>query len=175
MSGAEKMIRAGASTGRVVGVREQVGCVRSDQGPKGSEPWDSQCDLRRSLGIFGGDPVAVMLQIDRALAAQRYRGTWYGREPRVEVPVADVRSGKVPAGKVESAMYTNGSGLAITLQPGRSGERQLFVSTTPRSSYFEQSGGEDWESVVPRGSTIKEPLVAVELRVPHFISRPLGQ
>jgi hypothetical protein len=171
MVGAEQVIRSGSARGRVAGVLEQVGCVQSDQGPKGSEPWDSQCDLRRSLGIFGADPVALMLRIEEALAKQQYRGTWYG-PARTELRVADIRSGRVAASEVESASFANGNGLVINVQPGRAGQRQLFLTTSPRANYFDRSEGEDWELAVPRASVIKDPLVAVEILYSPFISRP---
>jgi hypothetical protein len=174
MTAVERAVQTASGGTRVIGVREDVGCVLGNKGPKGQEDvWDSECDLRRSLGIFATDPVRAMLEIDKALVELGYRGTWYARNRRAQLDPADVRRGNTPQDEVSSATYADSGGLAVTLQVGRTGERQLFLTTSPRPGYFNQSEGQDWGSVVPRGTAITEPLVAVELRIPHFIRRPI--
>jgi hypothetical protein len=174
MTEVERSVQSAAGGTRVVGVREDVGCVLGNKGPKGQEDvWDSQCDLRRSLGIFATNPVRAMLEIDKVLVKLGYRGTWYARHRSAQLDPAAVRRGTTPQDEVSSAIYANSGGLAVSLQVGRTGERQLFLTTSPRPGYFNQSEGQDWESVVPRGTAITEPLVAVELRIPHFIKRPI--
>jgi len=174
MTEVERSVQSAAGGTRVVGVREDVGCTQGNKGPKGQEDvWDSQCDLRRSLGIFATDPVRALLEIDTVLVKRGYKGTWYARHRRAQLDPAAVRRGTTPKDEVSSAIYTNSGGLVVTLQVGRTGERQLFLTTSPRSSYFYQSEGQDWGSVVPSGTAITEPLVAVELGISPFISRPI--
>lgn len=162
-------VRAAAPEARVVGVQEELGCVRGNKGPKGQQdPWDSECAVRRSLGFFAPDPVGLLLAADTSLTAAWYHGKWYLADGRTEVKV-----GRSTGGAVAGAVYVSPGGQLVGLQVGRAGQRQLFLAHRPRAGYFNQSTGDNWESVVPYGATLTAPVVAVELRVDPFIKRPV--
>src|SRR5690242_8172034 len=165
LSPAESAIRSTVVAAQVVGVREETGCLLGNKGPKGDhDAWDSECDLRRSLGLLPKDPLVALRAVDKALLAAGYSGIWYAADAKTELKPGDRM--------VRSTVYTNGGGVAITVQLGRTGEKQLFITNPPGASYFDQATGVDWESVAPSGSVLAAPILAVELRVPHFIRRP---
>ena len=164
---AETAVRAAAPGVRVVGVQEELGCVRGNKGPKGQQdPWDSECGVRRSLGIFAPDPVGLLLAADKSLTSAGYHGKWYLADGKTEVRVSR-------SSAVASAVYVTAGGDLVRLQVGRTGQKQLFLADRPRPGYFNDSTGENWEQVVPYGATLTSPVVAVELRVDPFIKRPI--